>query len=57
MDVKNFWLSKTLWVNFITIIGIVLSYQYGIDLTETESTGILAIVNIMLRILTKQPIK
>lgn len=57
MDKKTWYSSKTLWVNFVAVLGVILSYQFGIDLSETESTGILAIVNVLLRIITKQPIK
>ena len=58
---KPFWKSKTLWVNIIAIAGILLYNQYGIDLdAETQAaavTSVLAVINIILRIFTSQPIK
>jgi hypothetical protein len=60
MENKEFWKSRTLWVNFIAIVGIVLNSIYGIDLdAETQAalaTSILAVINIILRLLTNQGI-
>lgn len=56
MEIKKAWQSKTLGINIIAVLGVILSNQFGIDLSEAESTGILAIINIMLRIITKQPL-
>jgi len=60
METKHFYVSKTLWVNFIAIVGIILNSQFGIELdTEVQAafaTSILAIVNIILRFTTSQPV-
>lgn len=57
-DTKPFWASKTLWVNVIagiaTVAG-VFKLDLGLD-QETQATlatGILAVVNIVLRLTTK----
>jgi len=53
--------SKTLWVNVIAILGIILNGLYGIDLdAETQAvlvTSVLALANIILRFFTSQPIR
>jgi hypothetical protein len=54
MEAKKWYLSKVLWVNFITILGMVIFRYTGVELGEEESTAILAMVNIILRIVTKQ---
>jgi len=53
--------SKTLWVNVIAILGIILNGLYGIGLdAETQAvlvTSVLALANIILRFFTSQPIR
>ena len=60
MEMKHWWASKTIWVNFVAIVGILLNSQFGIELdTEVQAalaTSILAIINIVLRIMTTQPV-
>ena len=60
METKHWWASKMIWVNVIAVVAIILNSQYGIDLdTEVQAalaTSILAIVNIVLRVVTNQPI-
>ena len=60
METKKFWHSKTLWVNLIAIVGIVLNSLYGVEidaeLQATFATAILGVINIILRLITKQPI-
>ena len=57
---KHWYQSLTLIVNGVAIIALVLNAKYGIQLdAETQAvlaTGILAIINIILRIKTNQPI-
>ncbi len=47
--VKKWYLSKTVWTNILAIVAV-----FGLDLTGTEITAILAVVNLILRILTKE---
>ena len=60
MDNKSWWQSKTIWVNLIAIAGIVLNHFFGIELdAETQAvlaTSVLAVINIILRIKTNQPV-
>lgn len=51
---KLWYKSKTLWVNFITIIAIVV---FGVETIPPEYIGaILAAINMILRLITKEPI-
>jgi hypothetical protein len=54
---KAWYSSKTLWVNFIALWGAVTSHFCGVEIGAEETAGILAFINIILRITTKQPIK
>jgi len=60
VETKHWYQSKTLWVNFIAIVAIVLNSQFGYEMdAETQAlaaTTILAIVNVILRFFTKQPV-
>ena len=53
---KHWYQSLTMIVNVIAIIGIILNAKYGIQLdAETQAvlaTGVLAIINIILRVKT-----
>ena len=58
---KPFWASKTLWANVLAFAA-VLATTFGVDLGLDEVTqlalvgGIMAVVNIVLRFVTKEPI-
>ena len=60
METKHFWKSRTLWVNLIAILGIVLNSQFGIEIdAEAQAalaTSVLAVLNIILRLVTSQPV-
>jgi len=60
VESKHWYASKTLWVNFLAIVAIILNSQFGIELdVEVQAvlaTSILAIINIVLRFVTSQPI-
>ena len=50
---KPFWQSKTLWVNIIAIVVIVVDELAGLNILSTElQVSILAAANIILRLLT-----
>jgi len=56
---KPFWESKTLWVNVIGLIIVVIQYFQGVNipiLSPELSVAILAILNIVLRFVTNQPV-
>lgn len=58
---KPFWASKTLWANVIAFAA-VLATTFGVDLgldAETQLAlvgGVMAVVNIVLRFVTTEPI-
>ncbi len=61
MEPKPWYVSKTLWINALAILAAVTG-AFGIDLDLTPETqaalvgGIMAIVNIILRLVTKAPV-
>lgn len=46
---KRWYLSKTVWVNVLAII-----IALGVDLREQDAAAILGVINILLRIITKE---
>lgn len=57
MDAKTIFTSKTFWVNLLAIIGLFVAGNYVEPGQWAElSAGVLALVNILLRILTKSEI-
>lgn len=57
MDNKKWYLSKTLWVNLIAIIAIAAQGITGKEVINVElQASILAGVNMVLRLITKQPV-
>ena len=46
---KKWYKSKTLWANLLAIAAV-----FGLDITTDETTAILAVVNILLRLVTKE---
>ena len=57
MEPKSWYLSRTLWVNAIAFVALVVqSFGTGFVIGAEEQVGILAVLNIILRLITKQPI-
>ena len=54
---KSILLSKTIWVNVIAVIALFLQNQYGFVLDESLQVEILGIINIILRLITKEPVQ
>ena len=58
---KPIWASKTLWINFLAIVAAVAG-AFGLDLGLDPDTqmaavvGIMGVVNIILRFMTKTPV-
>lgn len=54
---KKWYESKTLWVNFIALIAIVVQTATGKDIVPVEAQAVLlGFVNFILRIVTKDAI-
>lgn len=64
MRYKDFYTSKTLWVNFLVIVAALLTYATGpefpVELTPENvaiAAGVLGGVNFVLRLLTNTGVK
>lgn len=55
-ETKSWWQSKTIWVNIVALLSVLLSTEWGFELTAEETTSILVIINLILRAVTKQPL-
>ena len=61
MEAKKFWESKTFWFNVLTLVVLVAS-EFGLrDFAPDPNvaalaTGIVAVINIVLRFMTDKPI-
>jgi hypothetical protein len=54
---KQWYLSKTIWVNLIALIGVALETTTGKQILDPATQGvILTIINLVLRFVTKQGI-
>lgn len=51
---KDWYRSKILWVNLIAVAGLFAQSQYGYVLSPELQGGILALINLALRIVTKE---
>lgn len=56
MESKQWYESKTIWVNLIAVLGVFLSKHFGITITEEQTVTILGVLNIVLRFITKSPV-
>ena len=53
---KDWYKSRTLWTNLIGIANIIIRAELGLTLTPEAELAILAGINIVLRIITKEEI-
>jgi len=49
---KEWWKSKTIWVNIIAIAALIVQSQFGYVLQPEEQIMILTMINIVLRAIT-----
>jgi uncharacterized membrane protein len=57
MDKKAWWRSKTLWVNVVAGIALLVqSRQYGFVIDAEVQVAILTVINLVLRVITKEPV-
>ena len=57
MPAKKWYQSKTLWTNMVAAAAIFVSGSFGIELTAEETGAALVVINLVLRLVTKQPLK
>ena len=54
---KKWYASKTLWINVLAMIAIVIQKQFEVDILDEEMQGsLLILINVLLRCITKEPI-
>jgi len=57
METKKFYLSKTFWLNVIGLFWILFAGGLGLPTLNPEmEMSILAVLNLIVRFITKQPI-
>lgn len=56
MEPKSVWLSKTLWVNTIATIAMIIQYYAGYVIDSATQVLILGGINTLLRFVTKVPV-
>lgn len=56
LETKNFWKSKTLWINAALIIGEIL-VNLGTDLSSGGAVSAISLVNMILRVISKHKLK
>ena len=56
-NVKSILTSKTFWVNAIMFVAFVLQRKWGFIIDETLQVQALGLVNIFLRMVTKEPVR
>ncbi|MFP4017811.1 MAG: hypothetical protein ACLFUH_01040 [Bacteroidales bacterium] len=54
---KKWYYSKTMWANLIVLAALIIQNTYGIVLSPTEQIALLTVINILLRIATKEEIE
>lgn len=53
-SMKEWYRSKTLWINLIMVAALIAQMQYGFVIAPEEQIGILAVVNLILRATTNE---
>jgi len=57
MDEKKWFLSKTLWVNVLGVIAIIMQSVTNSNILPPENqAALLGMINVILRFLTKAPV-
>lgn len=57
MESKSPFLSKTLWINVIAIVGMFIYAGNGGTVPPEIATVVLGAINLVLRLITKKPIE
>lgn len=51
---KQWYTSKTLWVNVVAIIALIAQGQFGFVIDPAMQAGVLVTLNLLLRAITKE---
>jgi len=54
MNTKRWYTSKTLWVNLTAIAALIAQEELGYILDAETQAAILAVINLILRVITKK---
>jgi len=57
IELKKWYKSKTLWANIIYLIALLVQEKYGFIISIEEQLAVLAIINLILRAVTKEELK
>jgi len=57
VETKKFYESKTFWVNIIAMVALIIQAKYGFVVAPEEQVAALAIINLVLRAITKKPLE
>jgi len=49
--------SKTIWVNVLAIIVFIIQQRFGFVIDEAIQVEILGVINVLLRTITKDPVR
>lgn len=55
-QIKSVFRSKTIWINIIALIALIIEKQYGFGMSADLQMELLTIVNIILRLITHEKI-
>lgn len=53
---KSIFLSKTIWVNALALVSLLVQKKYGFVVDESIQVEALGVINIILRMITKEPV-
>ena len=54
MNTKRWYTSKMVWVNLLAIVALGVQAEFGYILDAEAQAALLAVINLMLRIITKK---
>lgn len=57
MEGKKWWESKIMWVNIIAVVAGIVQTQTGFVVDVEAQGAVLAVLNIVLRAITKEAVK
>jgi len=53
---KSYWFSKTLWLNVIALLALIIQGQWGFVISPEIQATLLILINIALRSISKEEI-
>ncbi|MGZ8924330.1 MAG: hypothetical protein ACXW2E_00470 [Nitrososphaeraceae archaeon] len=56
-SIKSILVSKTFWTNVVALLAFLIQSKWGFVIDETIQVQLLAVVNIWLRAITKEPVR